>query len=98
MPSRTRLLIFGVHPRSLADYARSLEVDAESRGQSRVAFRGLILQALGRALVRAPDNIRVRIPIDSGHESSVVDALRLRQIGRTGGGWFWSIDELEIER
>jgi hypothetical protein len=92
------MLVIGVHPRSLADYARLLEVDAESEGRIRVVFRGSILQPLGRALARAPDNIRVRIPLESCDEGCEIDALRLRQIGRTAGDWSWSIDELEIER
>jgi len=55
-------------------------------------FRGSAMEAFGQAIRRAPEDIRMRIPLTPVK----ADALRIRQTGRSAGPWWWSIDDLAI--
>ena len=76
----------------LSDYPRRLEVDAERAGSSTTVFRGSYMQAFGDAIRRAPEDIRVRVRLTA----VAADSLRFRQTGRSA--WWWSIDDLIVER
>jgi len=86
--------VFRVDPGALGDYPRYLEVDAERGGAATVVSRGAYMQAFGAAIARAPEDIRVRLPL----VPAIADALRFQQTGRSAGPWWWSIDDLTIER
>jgi hypothetical protein len=87
--------VFRVNAGELGDYPRGLVVDAERAGAVVSVSTASYMDAFGTAVAHAPDDIRVRLPLASAVEA---DALRFRQTGRSAGPWWWSIDELIIER
>src|SRR6185436_11275082 len=68
---------FRVNPAELSDYPRRLEVDAERGGASTTVFDGSYMHAFGDAIRRAPEDIRVRVPLTP----VTADSLRFRQTG-----------------
>jgi hypothetical protein len=93
-PQTPAQAVFRVNPATLSDYPRRLEVDAERAGSITPVFRGSYMHAFGDAIRRAPEDIRVRLRLTP----TTADALRFRQTGRSAGPWWWSIDDLTIER
>jgi hypothetical protein len=92
-PQNVAAAVFRVSANELGDYPRRLEIDGERGGVAESAPSGSYMFAFGAALRRAPEDIRVRVPI----ASDGVDGLRFRQTGRAAGPWWWSIDELTVE-
>jgi hypothetical protein len=90
-PSRA---VFRVAAADFGDYPRSLEVEAERGGVVVAVSRGSYMRAFGAAMARAPEDIRVRLPLTS----ATADTLRFRQTGHSVGPWWWSIDDLTLER
>jgi hypothetical protein len=81
-----------VNLRSLHDYPRDLEVlSADLSGRVRSLYRGAVVAALGRGLLRAPQLPVIAIDLPSNESAR----LTLAQGGRSAG-WYWSIDELRV--
>jgi len=83
-----------VHPRSLSDYPRLLEIVAQSGvggSPESVVYNGSILAPLGRGW-RATPNLPV---ITITFPPQMTSRLRLRQLGHASP-WFWAIDELVL--
>jgi len=83
---------FRVNPAVLSDYPRQLDIEAEYGVAVTPVFRGSAMEAFGQAIRRAPEDIRMRIPLTPVK----ADALRIRQTGQSAGPWWWSIDDLAI--
>ena len=86
--------MFRVAAPELGDYPRGLDVEAERGGVVVAVSRASYMRAFGAAMARAPEDIRVRLPLTP----AAADALRFRQTGHSVGPWWWSIDDLALER
>lgn len=91
-PRRTARLEFLVHPRSVRDYPRRLQVSAVNpAGAERVVFDGPILGSLGQGWARSPEQPIIAIDLPTEPTARLV----LRQTG-SAQPWYWSIDELIV--